>query len=98
MKQEFQIPINSRVTIENGVIIIEGMELKQPVEEHPEDLKEGDLVICWDHDEGCAIIAQFMKFHRGDKFGQYETVTTFYNHAIKFESIEQYRKLLKEEI
>lgn len=98
MKQEFQIPKNSRVTIESGVIIIEGIELKQPVEEHPQDLKEGDLVICWDHDEGCAIIAQFMQFHRGDKFGQYETVTTFYNHAVKFESIEQYKRIINGEI
>ena len=101
MKQEFQIPINSRVTIENGVIVIESMELKQlkqPVEEHPEDLKEGDLVICWDHDEGCAIISQFMQFHRGDKFGQYETVTSFYNHAVKFESIEQYKRIINWEI
>lgn len=76
--QEIQIPANSRVIIENGIIVIESSEPKQQEaseqSEQPEDLKEGDLVICWDHDEGCAIISQFMKFHRGDKFGQLRNI------------------------
>ena len=66
--------------------------------EQQEELKAGDLVICWDSDEGCAIIAEFVKYYNHEIFGRYETPLTFYNHAIKFESIEQYRKLLKGEI
>ena len=63
-----------------------------------EELKKGDLAIFWDLDKGSAFIGEYDYFigyvpfphqhHRGDVWAN----------AIKFESIEQYRKLLKGEI
>ena len=64
-------------------------------EDVPAELKEGDLVILWDEDKKLAIIGFYGRYSIG---GHYDNREWRWKNALKFESKEQYRKLLKGEI
>jgi len=55
--------------------------------------QEGDLVICWDDYESEAVICQFSYF---EEIWNYHTNFVYYKNAIKFESVEQYKKLISD--
>ena len=59
-----------------------------------DDFQEGDLVICWDNSKSEAVICQFSYF---DEIWNYHTNFVFYQNAIKFESVEQYKKLISDD-
>jgi hypothetical protein len=69
------------------------------LEPYVEELKEGDLAIFWDDDKKFAFIRRYDGLN--DSYGYYEhedSVGSYWTNAIKFESKEQYEKLLKGEI
>ena len=60
-------------------------------------LKVGDLVICWDgEDYKSAGIYEYTGMTEDSI--NYNTNQVYWEHAVKFESIEQYKKILKGEI
>ena len=63
-----------------------------------EGLKEGDLAIFWDVDKGSAFIGEYDYFIRDVPFPHNDHRGNVFANAVKFESIEQYKKLLKGEI
>ena len=63
-----------------------------------EELKEGDLAIFWDYNKGSAFIGKYDYFIRDVPFPHKHHRGDVWANAIKFESIEQYRKLLNGEI
>jgi hypothetical protein len=64
-----------------------------------EELKEGDLAIFWDHDKEFAIIKRYYRLNKGVEYRRHQDIQGLYwDNAIKFESKEQYEKLLKGEI
>ena len=100
--QKITIPKNSKVSIENGVIIIESNEPKfkrcNSEKMVVEDvLKVGDLVIGWDgEDYKHAGIYEYTGMAVDGI--NYNTNRVYWEHAVKFESIEQFKKILKGEI
>jgi len=63
------------------------------------ELKEGDLAIFWDHDKEFAIIKRYYRLNKGVEYRRHQDIQGLYwDNAIKFESKEQYEKLLKGEI
>ena len=60
-----------------------------------EELKEGDLVIFWDKDKKLARIRLYNEYIGGK---HYDNTGWYWENAIKFESKEQFEKLLKGEI
>ena len=60
-------------------------------------LKAGDLVICWDREDYKRAGIYVYTGMAGDGIN-YNTNRTYWEHAVKFESIEQYKKILKGEI
>lgn len=63
-----------------------------------EELKRGDLAIFWDSNKGLAFIGEYDYFIRDATFPHQDHRGSVWATAVKFESIEQYRKLLKGEI
>jgi uncharacterized protein YodC (DUF2158 family) len=63
-----------------------------------EELKEGDLAIFWDDDKDAAVIGKYSQFTVGQPFPHSNHRGDIWKNAIKFESKEQYKKLLKGEI
>ena len=64
------------------------------LEPYVEELKKGDLAIFWDENKEYAKIGTYL--HRG--VYHYDHSNTSWTHAIKFESKEQYERLIKGEI
>ena len=68
-------------------------------EDTPEELKKGDIAIFWDDRKEHAFVHVFNKFTSHSDLLPYTGMSGLrWKNAIKFESIEQYRKLLKGEI
>lgn len=65
------------------------------LEPYTEELKEGDLAIFWDYDKGGAIISLYDK--KGHRY-HYDSRGIYWKNAIKFESKEQFEKILRGEI
>ncbi|KAF5039050.1 hypothetical protein DSECCO2_547960 [anaerobic digester metagenome] len=63
-----------------------------------EELKKGDLAIFWDNSKKHAIIRVYKQFRMGAPFPHQDHMESGWKNAIKFESKEQYEKLLKGEI
>jgi uncharacterized protein YodC (DUF2158 family) len=63
-----------------------------------EELKEGDLAIFWDDNKDAAVIGKYSRFTVGQPFPHSNHRGDIWKNAIKFESKEQYKKLLKGEI
>ena len=68
-------------------------------EDTPEELKKGDLAIFWDETKGYALIRFYERSDRSGGYLQHtDNIGSNWYNAIKFESEEQYKKLLKGEI
>ena len=63
-----------------------------------EELKEGDLAIFWDDDKNAAVIGKYGKFTAGQPFPHSNHREHIWKNALKFESKEQFEKLIKGEI
>ena len=63
-----------------------------------EELKKGDIAIFWDDNKGSAFIGEYVYFVRDVPYPHKHHRGDVWANAIKFESIEQYKKLLKGEI
>ena len=63
-----------------------------------EGLEKGDIAIFWDLDNGSAFIGEYNCFLKDVKYPHRDNRSDVWVNAIKFESIEQYKKLLKGEI
>lgn len=68
------------------------------VEDIPEKPKRGDLAIFWDDNKESAIIGKYDYFIGDVLFSHRDYRGDEWKNAIKFESVEQYEKLLKGEI
>ena len=65
----------------------------------PEELKKGDLAIFWDDDTECAALRFYEQSNwSGARFQHEDSFGFNWANAVKFESKEQYEKLLKGEI
>jgi hypothetical protein len=65
----------------------------------PEEPKEGDLAIFWDYNKEFAIIKRYYRLNKGVEYRRHQDIQGLYwDNAIKFESKEQYEKLLNGEI
>lgn len=79
----------------NGMVYTEeSYYLHEEWLESYEELKAGDLAIFWDENKEYAKIGIYL--HRG--VYHYDHSNTSWTHAIKFESKEQYEKLIKGEL
>lgn len=63
-----------------------------------EELKKGDLAIFWDSDQAEARIGAYNQFYHGSPFPHEDHIGNGFRNAIKFESKEQYGKLIKGEL
>ena len=73
-------------------------EEKLCVEDIHAELKDGDLAIFWDANKGTAIIGKYDYLIRNSPYPHKDKRGDVWRKAIKFESKEQYEKLLKWEI
>jgi hypothetical protein len=85
---------------ENGYVACEETEsiFREDWLEPYEELKEGDLAIFWDDNKDAAVIGKYSQFTVGQPFPHSNHRGDIWKNAIKFESKEQYKKLLKGEI
>ena len=67
-------------------------------EDIPTKLKEGDLAIFWNFNAGTAMIGEYDYSLKDAHYPHNDKMGNIWAKAIKFESIEQYRKLLRGEI
>lgn len=65
------------------------------LEPYTDEPKKGDLAIFWDYDKGGAIISLYDK--KGHRY-HYDSRGIYWKNAIKFESKEQFEKVLRGEI
>jgi uncharacterized protein YodC (DUF2158 family) len=68
------------------------------LEPYVEELKKGDLAIFWDDDKNAAFIGKYGKFTAGRPFPHSNHREHIWKNALKFESKEQYERLIKGEI
>jgi hypothetical protein len=90
-----------RYTDRDYYVACEGTEyafLEEWLEPYVEELKKGDLAIFWDDDKGSAFIGEYVYFIRDAPFPHRDNSDSVWANAIKFESIEQYERLIKGEI
>ena len=73
-------------------------EMVSEAEDTPEELKRGDLAIFWDDDKGSAFIGEYVYFIRDAPFPHRDNKDNVFANAVKFESIEQYERLMRGEI
>ncbi len=69
--------------------------LEDWLEPYVEELKEGDWAIFWDEEKKWAIIGFYVRYSTGE---HYDNREWSWKNAIKFESMEQYERLIKGEI
>ena len=95
-----EIMIVDRYTYGDSYVACEEIEYVFLAEwlEPYEGLEHGDLAIFWDSDKGSAFIGEYNCFLKDVKYPHRDNRDDVWVNAIKFESIEQYRKLLKGEI
>ena len=68
-------------------------------EDTPEEPKNGDLAIFWDEDERYAAIRIYDRLNESEEYFRYkDKMGDVWANAIKFESKEQYERLIKGEI
>ena len=98
--------IGKPITVKSNLGILGGYEFtdcpyyfaEDWLEPYVEELKKGDLAIFWDEVKGYAIIRFYDQSDGSEGYLQHKDNIGFqWDNAIKFESIEQYRKLLKGE-
>jgi uncharacterized protein YodC (DUF2158 family) len=84
----------------NGMVYVEESYYfhEDWLEPYVEELKEGDIAIFWDLDKGRALIGKYNRFHEDSSYPHRDNRNNIWVNAIKFESVEQYKKLLKGEI
>lgn len=70
------------------------------VEDIPKELKKGDLAIFWDNDKKIALIKSYDRsIGSEDEYFRHKDQNGYkFRNAVKFESVEQYEKLIKGEI
>ena len=69
------------------------------LEPYTDELKNGDLAIFWDDDKRYAIIRVYDRLDESEEYLQYADNIGFnWDNAIKFESKEQYERLINGEI
>ena len=68
------------------------------VEDIPEKPKRGDLAIFWDSNKESAMIGKYDYLTRTNPFMHKDKAGNIWKNAIKFESKEQYERLIKGEI
>ena len=96
--------IGKELTVENcsesGFVTCNGYYFSEDwLEPYVEELKEGDLAIFWDHDKEFAIIRIYYRSNNGVEYRRHQDIQGLYwANAIKFESKEQFKKLIKGEI
>ena len=75
------------------------VEMVNEAEDTPEEPKKGDLAIFWDDVKEHAIIKMYDRSNEMEEYFQHKDQSGFnWKNAIKFESIEQYERLIKGEI
>ncbi len=72
--------------------------LEEWLEPYVEELKEGDLAIFWDNIKKKAIIRVYKQFRMGAYFPHQDHMESEWKNAIKFESKEQFEKLINGEL
>ena len=84
----------------NGLVYIEeSYYLHEEWLEPYEELKKGDLAIFWDEDERYAAIRIYDRLNESEGYFRYkDKMGDVWANAIKFESKEQYERLIKGEI
>ena len=76
-------------------------EINQRVSEAadiPDKLKEGDLAIFWNFNAGTAMIGEYDYSLKDDHYPHKDKMGNIWANAIKFESKEQYERLMRGEI
>lgn len=76
-------------------------EINQRVSEAggaPAELKEGDLVIFWNFNKGTSMIGEYDYSLKDTHYPHKDKMGNIWANAIKFESKEQFERLLKGEI
>ncbi len=74
-------------------------EMVSEAEDIPEELKKGDIAIFWDDSKKCAIIRMYYRLNEGVEYRRHQDIQGLnWDNAIKFESKEQYERLIKGEI
>lgn len=68
------------------------------LEPYVEELKKGDLAIFWDSDQAEARIGAYNQFYDGSPFPHEDHIGNGFRKAIKFESKEQFEKLINGEL
>lgn len=89
-----------RYTDENGYVVCNGSGwcFHEDWLEPYEELKEGDLAIFWDSNKESAMIGKYDYLTRTNPFMHKDKAGNIWKNAIKFESKEQYERLIKGEI
>ena len=95
--------IGKPITIKSSLGILGGYEFtdcpyyfsEDWLEPYVEELKEGDIAIFWDEEKELAIIRFYGRYSIE---GHYDNREWRWKNAIKFESKEQYERLIKGEI
>ena len=95
--------IGKELTVENcsesGIVTCDGYYFSEDWLEPYEELKEGDLAIFWDHNKEIAITKRYYRLNKGVEYRRHQDIQGLYwDNAIKFESKEQYEKLIKGEL
>jgi hypothetical protein len=94
--------IGKELTVENysesGFVTCDGYYFSEDWLEPCEELKEGDLAIFWDFNKEEAFIGIYKQFLMGVIFQHKDHRGNLWKNALKYESKEQYEKLLKGEI
>ena len=70
---------------------------KLVIEDIPEELKEGDLAIFWNFNAGTAMIGEYDYSLKDDHYPHKDKMGNIWANAIKFESKEQFEKLIRGE-
>ncbi len=99
-------PIRRHATEEEKQILLDALAKegkrwnaeKLCVEDIPAELKKGDLAIFWDSNKEEAFIGIYKQFLMGVIFQHKDHRGNLWANAIKFESKEQFEKLIKGEI
>jgi len=99
--------IGKPITVKSSLGILGGYEFtdcpyyfaEEWLEPYVEELKKGDLAIFWNDSKKYAVIRFYEKsYGSGTRFRHKDSLGFHWKNAIKFESKEQYEKLIKGEI
>ena len=106
--EEMDVLIGKTMSVNDGYIAwgnyvdCEGIHWSFPeewLEPYVEELKKSDLAIFWDDDKGWAFVGKYNGLlGNGSSFPHQDHRENVWKNAIKFESKEQYERLIKGEI